>query len=840
MSVNLMDYEDFLGGKARTAEKFGLSLPDDLIHPSLFEKPHQADIVKWAAEGGRRAIFADFGLGKTAMQLTLVNGIATLTGGNGLIGLPLNVRSEFIEDAQRLGLRAKFIRSADEIEPGVVSLTNYETLRDGKIDPSRFAVVSLDEASCLRSYGSDTYQNLLPMFSGVPYRFVATATPSPNEFTELTHYAEFLGVMDKGEALTRFFERDSTKAGNLQLYDHKRREFWLWVASWAVMLQRPSDLGYPDAGYDLPPLNVHWHEVEADIAAGGTDSRGQGLLMADPAKSLQGVAKERRDGMAKRLECMAGIVRAAPERHFVLWHDLEREREEICRLLPECEAVYGSQDLDAREDVMLRFKRGDLRLMAAKPVMAGSGCNFQKHCHSAVFCGVGYKFNDFIQAIHRVYRFLQTEAVDIHIIYTENEREIRRELEAKWGRHLEMREVMAGIIREFGIGNLKLADEMRRAIGITRKESRGRGWIFANNDCVVEAAGIETDSIGQIVTSIPFSNHYEYTPSYNDFGHTDDNRHFWRQMDFLTPNLLRMLKPGRVACIHVKDRILYGNVTGKGVPTVSPFHAEAIMHYMRHGFDYMGMIHINTDVVRENNQTYRLGYTEMLKDGTKMGVGSPEYLLILRKPQSDRTRAYADDRVAKDAGEYSLARWQLDAHAFWRSGGDRLMTTAEWLALDPGARERAWKRRCRSDVYDFQAHLAVTEGLAARDALPKVHMHCAPMSASSDTWDDVNRMLTLNGQQHAKGREKHVCPLQLDIIERAIIRWSNPGDVVFDPFGGIGSTPYKALELGRVGRGVELNGGYYLDALRYLEMMEERVAAPGLFDALDELAKEAA
>jgi DNA modification methylase len=832
--MTIENYRSFLEAKAKVAKRAGIEIDDALLHPSLFEKPHQADIVKWAAAGGKRAIFADFGLGKTAIQLSLCDAITKSIGGKALIVVPLNVRSEFKEDGERLGIRTKFIRSVADAEEGVVSITNYETVRDGKIDPSEFTVASLDEASCLRSYGSDTYQTFLPRFSRVPYRFVATATPSPNEFTELTHYAEFLGVMDKGEALTRFFKRDSTKAGNLTLYGHKKREFWLWVSSWAVMLQRPSDLGYPDEGYDLPALNVHWHEVTADISGEGMiDSWGQGQLIKNAAKSLMEVSRERRSGMPARLDRMQEIVEASPEKSFVIWHDLEREREDITKRISGCKAVFGSQDMEEREQVMLDFKRGDLRLMAAKPVMAGSGCNFQKNCHTAIFCGVGYKFNDFIQAIHRIYRFLQTENVDIHIIYTENEREIRRGLEGKWARHTEMRGVMTSLIREFGIGNLHLANEMRRAIGCARTEATGRDWTFVNNDCVEEAAGMADESVGMIITSVPFSNHYEYTPSYNDFGHTDDNKHFFEQMDFLTPNLLRVLKPGRMACIHVKDRILYGNMTGKGVPTVSPFHAECIFHYIKHGFDYLGMITVNTDVVRENNQTYRLGYTEMCKDGSKMGVGSPEYVLLMRKPQSDRSKAYADERIAKSKSDYSLARWQLDAHAFWRSSGDRLLSSSEWCAMPSNAREKAWAKFSKDAVYDFKDHLAITDELVASDALAKKFMMFSPRATGPDVWDDVNRMFTLNSRQSYRAREQHVCPFQLDIVERLIDRWSGPGDVVFDPFGGVGSVPYTALKKGRKGYGCELNSEYFKDAVFYLEVMEEKLAMPGLFDAID-------
>ncbi|HUA23303.1 MAG TPA: hypothetical protein VMA54_04235 [Steroidobacteraceae bacterium] len=199
----------------------------------------------------------------------------------------------------------------------------------------------------------------------------------------------------------------------------------------------------------------------------------------------------------------------------------------------------------------------------------------------------------------------------------------------------------------------------------------GPGWggLVAHNDCVEECRGMADDSVDLIVTSIPFSNHCEYTPSYNDFGHTEGDEHFFQQMDFLTPQLLRILKPGRLACVHVKDRILFGSVTGFGTPTVNPFHAKCIMHYQRQGFAFIGMITVVTDVVRENNQSYRLGWSEQCKDGTKMGVGPPEYILLLRKLPTDRSKAHADLPVVKSKDGYSRARWQVDAHAFWRSSG---------------------------------------------------------------------------------------------------------------------------------------------------------------------------
>lgn len=827
-----MNYEKFLHGKIKLAKHSGYRVEDTEINPLL--KPHQRDIVRWAVAGGCRAIFAAFGLGKSVMQIETVRLTMAKSGGRrGLIVAPLGVRQEFKHDAAMLDQSIRFVRRDGEIESDGLYITNYESIRDGRLDPNQFDVVSLDEASVLRSFGSKTYQTFLTLFDDVPYRFVATATPSPNRYKELIHYAGFLGIMDTGQALTRFFQRDSSKANNLTLYAHKEAEFWLWMSSWAIFLQKPSDLGYSDDGYDLPPLNVHYHEVPVDHGQAGQESNGQGRMFQDAALGVSETATAKRDSLDARVGELQQIVEQDPESRYLLWHDLEDERKAIETAVPAATSVYGNMDLDERERRVVGFSNGEHQYLTTKPVLSGSGCNFQRHCHKAIFVGIGHKFNDFIQAIHRIYRFLQQHECEIHIIYSEAEREILRNLIAKWNQHDAMVAKMTAIIQKYGLSTTDMATTLARTIGIDRHEVRGEHYVVANNDCVDETARMETDSVDLLVTSIPFANHYEYTPSYNDFGHTENNDHFWQQMDHLTPELLRTLKPGRLACIHVKDRILFGNVTGAGAPTVSPFHAECIFHMRRHGFDYMGMITIVTDVVRENNQTYRLGWSEQCKDGTKMGVGSPEYIILVRKPQTDRTKGYADERVTKDKSEYSRARWQTDAHAFWRSSGDRLLTANELGLLGPDKLAKVYTKQSLADVYSHADHITIGERLDDRGALPSTFMALAPGSHHPDVWHDVNRMRTLNGDQTSRNLQNHVCPLQFDVVERLIERYSNPGDKVYDPFGGLMTVPYCAIRAGRRGRAVELNADYFNDGLAYLDAAEREVSMPSLFDALE-------
>jgi len=829
------DYLEFLREKMPLATFDGYEVEDCEIHPLL--KPHQRAVVRWAVKGGNRALFEAFGLGKSLQQIETVRLTRARCGGKALIVCPLGVRQEFRRDGEKVGVRFQFIRRPEEMEEGCdFYLTNYESIRDGRLDPRQFSVVSLDEASVLRSYGSKTYQEFLPLFAGVKHKFVATATPSPNRYKELIHYAGFLGIMDTGQALTRFFQRDSTQANNLTLYPHKEQEFWLWLNSWAVFLQRPSDLGFDDAGYDLPPLDVRYHEVTTNHAAAGAEKDGQGLLFKDAAIGLQAAAHEKRDSLPVRIAKMREILAADPDSHYILWHDLEAERHAIQAAVPSAVAIYGTQDLDEREQAIVDFSDGKFQYLSAKPEIAGSGCNFQRHCHKAIFLGIGYSFNDFIQAIHRIQRFLQAYPVEIHIIHSEAEREILRTLQAKWVQHEEMVANMTQIIKEHGLNHLSLADVLTRTIGVERIEVQGDRFTVANNDCVIEARRQPAGHVDLIVTSIPFANHYEYTPSYNDFGHTANNDHFWRQMDFLTPELLRILRPGRIYACHVKDRILFGNVTGAGAPTVSPFHCEAIMHGLKHGFDYMGMITVVTDVVRENNQTYRLGWSEQCKDGTKMGVGSPEYVLLFRKPQTDRSRGYADLPVTKSKADYTRARWQVDAHAFWRSSGNRQLTAEELAGLGPDKLAKAFTEYSLANVYDYDFHVRIGEELEARGSLPSSFMSLAPGSHHAEVWHDVNRMLTLNGQQTQRGLQNHVCPLQFDIVDRLITRYSNAGELVYDPFCGLGTVPYRALKLGRRGQGSELNTGYFFDSVQYLKAMEREVSMPSLFDVMDEAA----
>lgn len=855
-------YDDFLKSKVRIAQKEGFSVELSEINPAL--KTHNKLMVKWMVEGGRRACFASFGLHKTVTQLETVRLTLTKTGGRGLIICPLNVKQEFIRDAVEIlkwETPPKFIRRIEEAEETGIYLTNYETVRDGKLDPRLFSTASLDEASVLRGFGgTKTFREFMRLFTGdagpngdrrgtlnVPYRYVATATPSPNDYIELLAYADFLGIMDVSQAKTRFFKRDSTKADKLTLHTHKEEEFWLWVASWGLFVTKPSDITGnedDDFGYQMPDLDIRWHEIPSDHQSAGVDKHGRVKMFRDTAIGLQDAAKEKRDSLQARVAKMMELRNDDIDAHKILWHDLESERHMIEKLIPTAVSIYGSQNYEKREQAIIDFSNGNIQELAAKPVIAGSGCNFQKHCSWAIYLGIGFKFNDFIQSIHRLQRFLQKNQVRIDLIYTDAEQKVKQDLIRKWDNHNKLVKNMTEIIKKFGLNHIEMAGHLTRKMGVERVEVSSKSFTAVNNDNVKESKNMADNSVGLILTSIPFSTQYEYSPNYADFGHTANNDEFFEQMDYLTPELLRVLMPGRVCAVHVKDRIVPGGMTGLGFQTVYPFHLHTINHYTKHGFAYMGMKTIVTDVVRENNQTYRLGWTEQCKDGSKMGVGMPEYLLLFRKPQTDTTNAYADVPVVKQKkilqkGEwinpngYSRAKWQTDAHGFARSSGNRHLTPEEISQLDHDKIFQWFKEYTLNEVYDFEHHVKIAEELEVKGKLPSGFMLLQPQSWTDEVWTDITRMLTLNGSQWSKGKEMHLCPMQFDIADRVIEQMSNPDDIVYDPFAGLFTVPYRAILKGRRGIGHELNPAYFLDGVSYCRAAEEKMSMPTLFDLIE-------
>jgi DNA modification methylase len=834
-----MTYAEFIAAKMPVAQGFGFE-PKSKPHKSL--KPHQKDTSWWLNRGGRRACFQAFGLGKSREHLQVAKWSVEETCKKHLIVAPLGVRNTFIEEeGPAMGMKVAYCATDADVKKCKAKyvITNYERVRDGNItiDPEVWGSAGLDEGAVLRSYGSKTFQLFRQIFRVIPYRYIFTATPSPNRYKELIHYADFLGVMDSGEALTRFFKRDSSKANNLTIYPHMEEMFFLWMSSWAVFMQSPADLGYDATGYDLPKVHVHWHCIPTDHAkiwGKQFDSWGQGQLVQDKASGLSDVAEVKRETILARLAFAKELIEKEPKKSWLLWHDLEAERHAIEKAIPGIETAYGSQKIEDKEDVIRRFSKGQLKRMGSKASICGSGTNFQKFCARAIFLGASFKFHDLIQAYHRIVRFQQQKVVHVHFIYSESEENVVKSTQQKWKQHDELVARMVTLLKKYKL-SLKPDMQLSRSIGVERAEVTGEKFRVIKNDTIMELMPDAPEAwpdncVDQIVTSVPFGNQYEYSPSFLDLGHNEDNEAFFKQMEYLVPNLLRVLKPGRTACIHVKDRIRFGNVTGKGVPTVDRFSDKTADLFEKYGFNFMGRITIDTDVVRENSQTYRLGWSENAKDGTKMGCGMPEYVLMLRKPQSDTMKAYADVPVEKSKEDYTRAQWQIDASGFWRSDGNRLPDAESLLHVTHETIGLIWWEHCRKNGYNYRAHVEIGKELEKYGKLPATFMLFPPISKNPDVWTDIARMRTLNSEQSRRNLEHHVAPLQLDCVERLITRFSNRGEVVFDPFLGIGTVAKVAIDMGRKGWGCELSEEYWRTAVGYAEMAEAEQKVPTLFD----------
>lgn len=823
-------YKSFLESKIKLALKSGFKISRKVLNPVL--KPHQKDVVVWAIEGGQRAGFLSFGLGKTAIQLEIIHQVTKHKTGKALIVCPLGVKHEFQRDQKMLGYKPiKYITNTSQVEANQNTyITNYERIRKGDIDPSKFCVVTFDEASVLRSLNSQTVDILMNDFKKIKYRFVFTATPSPNRFLELTHYADFLGIMDRGQVLTRFFQRDSTTAGNLTLYKNREKEFWYWMSSWASFIVKPSDLGYDDTGYDLPLLEFKNHEVTYDRPASIDKKTKQVQAFANAAKSLVDLSRENRLSLESRIDKTLEIINDDDD-SWVVWHFLEDERRLLEKRLKgkNFVSVYGSQAIDQKEEKLISFSEGKNKFLLTKPKIAGSGCNFQYHCHKAIFVNTTYKFNDFIQAVHRIYRFMQIDKVEIHVVHTDATTDVLDTLKQKWSNHIKLQSEMREIIKTHGLNSELYKKELKREFFRGRQEFENDRYKVVNNDNVEELKNFNSDSIGLICTSIPFGNHYEYSENYNCFGHNETNEKFFEQMDFLTPELFRVLMPGRIAAIHVKDRIRYSYQNGTGFTSIEPFSDHTMIHFLKHGFHCIGRITITTDVVQENNQTYRLGWSEKCKDGTKMGVGLPEYLLLFRKAPTEKSNAYADLPVTHAKEDYTRSQWQLDAHSYWKSSGERLADSTSLARLDLSQLLKLWKSYQSEENYDYQTHKTLCEELDKLGKLPTTFMAMPPISNNPDVWTDIVRMKTLNSEQSRKNLRKHICPLQLDLIERVIERYSNPEEIVLDPFGGIMSVPFQAVKMKRKGVGIELNTDYYLDGIKHLKTLDMKAKELTLF-----------
>lgn len=427
----MTNYDTFLQSKRATTQATGIDIPLSALSEQLF--PFQRDIVQWALRKGRVAIFAECGLGKTFMQLSYGDIVHRETGGDLLILAPLAVASQTVAEGAKLGIAVQYCRTQADVKPGL-NITNYEMLEH--FDPSHFIGVICDESSILKSYMGKTKRALVDAFASTPYRLCCTATPAPNDVMEIGNHAEFLGIMPAPEMLMRWFINDTMASGHYRLKGHAQKDFWAWVASWAISLCKPSDLGYSDEGFALPELIIRRHYVEVDITIGVE----QGQLFRAPMMSATNLHKEMRLTCADRAQAVADLVNGSDET-WAVWCNTNYEADELVKLIPDAIEVRGSESIAEKERKIMAFSRGEVRVIIGKPSMLGFGLNWQ-HCHKTAFVGLSYSFEQFYQAVRRFYRFGQTHPVEVVIVAAETESTLVTTLERKMQTHMQMSEAM--------------------------------------------------------------------------------------------------------------------------------------------------------------------------------------------------------------------------------------------------------------------------------------------------------------------------------------------------------------------------------------------------------------
>lgn len=753
------NYQKFLESKAIFHPDAGIDFPKEKISRKLFQ--FQRDIVAWALRKGRAAIFADCGLGKTIMQLEWGRRI----GGNGLILAPLAVSGQTVDEAWDK-LHFKVINARQECEEESV-ITNYEMMH--YFNPSRYKWIVLDESSILKSFDGKMRSEIISRFRPIPYKLACTATPSPNDIMELGNHSEFLGNLSRTEMLSTFFVHDGGDTNKWRLKGHAVKDFWKWVCTWAAMLRRPSDLGYSDEGFILPELRIHEIVVDCDDKAIMEDDvSGQWTMFPGDARTLAERRAARSQSIDERAAKVKEIYEQAPNESLLVWCNLNTESKAATKLIPDAVEITGSDSREKKEESILGFAAGSVKHVVSKPAILGFGLNLQR-CHRVVFYGLSDSYESYYQAVRRVWRFGQKQPVDCYIVTSSLEGEVVKNIHRKEAEAGKMAEEMVANMSEFNKAELK--SQRRKGDVYETALVVGAQWEMCLGDTCEIIDRWKADSVGYIISSWPFASLYTYSASERDAGNCRTHAEFWEHMDFMIPNLLRILKPGRLMSVHCMN--LPTSKERDGVIGLTDFRGDVIRACQKHGFIYHSEVAIWKDPVTAMQRTKAIGllHKQIKKDSCRSRQGIPDYLVTFRKPGDNPEPV--DGKFDRYIGEEGTGPKHTPEDAIQSA------QEAERFSIE------VWQRY------------------------------------ASPVWMDINPSDTLQKQSAREDEdERHICPLQLQVIERGIELWSNPGDVVFDPFTGIGSTGYKALKMGRKFIGCELKKSYFQQACGNLKAAE--------------------
>ena len=730
-----MEYETWIEGKERKLEPCGFTVSD---YPDMLYDWQRA-IVRWAVKMGRCAIFADCGLGKTLMQVAWADAIAREAGGRILIVSPLCVAEQTIAEAARIGVEVVKV-----VEPtnARIQITNYEKLH--RFETHDYSGIVLDESSILKSIDGKTRTFLLNEFTDIPFRLCCTATPSPNDISEIGNHAQFIGVMDRAEMLATYFVHDDQ---HWRIKGHAEMKFYAWMASWCVFIRSPEDICYPSNGFNLPPLTVEQVVVDTDGPAAGA-----GELFGVPDRGLSGRRQSRRDSIAARVGQVIDLINAEPDQQWLVWCGLNDEGRELAANLDDCVLIEGKDTEHEKIEREHQWRFGEKRVLISKPKIFGFGMNWQ-HCARVAFLGLGDSYEQYYQAIRRTWRYGQKRPVNVHLVVSDMETEVI----ANVMRKKEQAETMAAeVVVHMSDLETKILKDMETDPQEYETDDRadewGR-WAIKLGDCVDRLSEVEDGSIGLSVYSPPFAQLYSYSDSTRDMGNCRNYDEFFKHYAYLLPMLREKTIPCRRTCVHVQQVAMKKAVDG--VIGWRDFRADVVKAHVAAGWIYDGEVVIdkNPQAQAIRTKSKALMFVQKNKDSAWSRPAMADYILLFRAPGENPHPVKTD------------------------------IDNEEWIRLA----HPIWYNIRENDT------LSVAEAREEKD-------------------------------------EKHICPLQLETIENCVRLWSNPNDLVLDPFTGIGSTGYVSVKHGRRFVGIELKRSYWRQACINLTKAVE----PTIFDTVQE------
>jgi len=741
-------YQEFLAKKDIVDVRSGFD--PSSINPMLYD--FQAAITRWALRRGRAAIFADCGLGKTPIQLEWANQVHRHTEKAVLILAPLAVSKQTKREGEKFGIAVTVCESQDDVINGI-NITNYEKLH--KFDPGTFAGIVLDESSILKSYTGKFRNFIIDAFRATPYKLACTATPAPNDFVEIGNHAEFLNVLSRSEMLSLFFINDTADVGTWRLKGHGQEKFWQWLCSWAVMLSKPSELGFDDNGFILPELNIVEHVIRF-----GKPLEGQ--LFPQRAETLNERRAARRESVSEKIDVIKAII--TPDEPWLIWCDLNKESETISQAVGAVE-ITGAQENEIKERAMLGFSAGDVKILCTKPKIAGFGMNWQ-HCNNVIFAGLSDSYESFYQAIRRCWRFGQQKAVNCHIITTDIEGNIVDNIKRKEADALTMRREMIANMQD--ISKEEIGGTAHSRTEYETDVHRGEGYELHLGDSVELIKGLADNSIGFSMFSPPFASLFTYSDLIMDMGNCRDRHDFINHFRFLVTELYRVIMPGRLVAIHCMN--LPATIQHDGFIGVHDFRGDMIRLFQYQKFIFHSEICIWKDplVQAVRTKVLTLAHKQVVKDSSRCAQGLADYIIVMRKPGENPKPISRPRGFSEYIGETPFDNTNFN--------------------------EDQRKNKKSHEIWQRYA---------------------------SPVWFDIRQTRVLSTEiARDEKDEKHVCPLQLDTIERCLELWSAKGDTVLDPFSGIGSTVYSAVSMGRYGIGFELKKSYWNQSIKNLQSLE--------------------